>query len=140
MLCISHVCALHHPVLCHVCPWPSLGFYGGRLQYLARSLPRVCYLCVRHTEGWQGTQRALQGRCGAPNEGHKARQQEETLRLGTMYVDSKLVFTKEEGDILLPPKVWQHFARLLQLNGPPRFPFHALTHRSNPYVGEQRTP
>jgi integrase len=50
------------------------------------------------------------------------------VRLGAMYVDSNLGFTKEEGSVLPPWKVWQHFARLLQLSGPPRFPFHALRH------------
>ena len=75
-----------------------------------------------------GKGRSVRFKAGAAQQlrAHKARQQEERLRLGAMYVDSNLVFTKEEGGILPPWKVWQHFVRLLQLSGLPRFPFHAL--------------
>ena len=77
-----------------------------------------------------GKGRSVRFKAGAARQlsAHKARQQEEKLRLGTMYVGSDLVFTKEEGGILPPWKVWQHFAQLLQLSGLPRFPFHALRH------------
>src|SRR5919112_1024010 len=40
MLCVDHVRPLHRPILCHVCPWPTVSFHGGRLQYPTRSLPR----------------------------------------------------------------------------------------------------
>jgi hypothetical protein len=111
---------------------PGCGPLGRRVARAAHARPnasqagRVCWLCVRHTEGRQGTQRALQGRRGAATEGTQGPATRRKLRLGAMYVDSNLVFTKEEGGILPPWKVWQHFVRLLQLSGLPRFPYHAL--------------
>lgn len=59
---------------------------------------------------------------------HKAWQLEEKLRLGAIYAESNLVFTKEEGGILPPWKVWGHFASLLGRSNLPAVPFHTLRH------------
>jgi integrase len=77
-----------------------------------------------------GTGRSVRFKAGAARllRSHKARQVEEKLRLGADYADSDLVFTKEEGGLLPPWKVWRHFASLLRRSGLPPVRFHTLRH------------
>jgi integrase len=77
-----------------------------------------------------GTGRSVRFKAGAARHlrSHKARQLEEKLRLGAAYVDSDLVFTKEEGGILPFWKVWRHFASLRRRSNLPEASFHTLRH------------
>ena len=59
---------------------------------------------------------------------HRCRQNLERDRWGDAWVDSGLVFTREDGTLLLPNHVTYHFRALVQRAGLPIIRFHGLRH------------
>jgi integrase len=59
---------------------------------------------------------------------HFKRQAEERLAAGPAWVDSGLVFTREDGSPLHPETVSDHFERRVRRAGLPRIRFHDLRH------------
>ena len=61
-------------------------------------------------------------------QSHKARQNQERLAWGPGWVDSGLVFTREDGSALHPEYVSRHFERLARNAGLPPVRLHDLRH------------
>lgn len=61
---------------------------------------------------------------------HRARQLAERLAFGEVWVDSGLVFTREDGSRLDPASVTRRFTRLAKAAGPPVIRLHDLRHSS----------
>ena len=61
---------------------------------------------------------------------HKARQAAERLAWGEMWVDTGLVFTREDGGPVRPSHATSHFRVMIKKAGLPRFRLHDLRHTS----------
>jgi integrase len=59
---------------------------------------------------------------------HRARQLEQRLKAGALWVDRDLVFCDKHGNFIIPMTLWHQFNRLLQEVGAPRIRFHDLRH------------
>jgi integrase len=59
---------------------------------------------------------------------HRARQLEERLAWGPVWVDTGLVFTREDGQVLHPEHVTKRFARLVRDAGLPPITLHGVRH------------
>jgi integrase len=61
-------------------------------------------------------------------KGHRVRQLEERLAWGPAWVDTGLVFTRENGQVLHPEYVTKRFARLVRDAGLPPITLHGMRH------------
>jgi integrase len=66
----------------------------------------------------------------AASKTHKARQSADRLACGSLWVDTGLVFTREDGTVVRPGSVSAHFKRMIKAAGLPRIRLHDLRHTS----------
>ena len=78
--------------------------------------------------GWRAI--ALPESCVASLRKHRAKQNEQRLRLGELWVDSGFVFTGQQGQSLHVNVLVVQFKRLIQKAGLPDLRFHDLWHTS----------
>jgi integrase len=71
---------------------------------------------------------ALDATCIAALREHRARQNEQRLKMGEMWQDTGLLFTTETGTHLYPSNVNRYTKALMAKAGVQRIPFHGLRH------------
>ncbi|MCY7341969.1 MAG: site-specific integrase [Pseudonocardia sp.] len=109
-------------------PWSEVDFAGGNVVVSVQ----IIQLGYRTESGppKSGSSRpvALDVDSVAVLRAHKARQAAERLAWGPAWVESGLVFTREDGSALHPEYVTRHFERLARAAGLPPIRLHDLRH------------
>jgi integrase len=111
-------------------PWRAVDLDKGKVAVVQRLLIVAGRPEVRlGTKTPRGARRvALDPATVAALKAHRARQLEERLAWGPAWVDTGLVFTREDGTPLRPAYVTRQFAKLTAAAGLPSLTLHGLRH------------